>query len=284
LLRTVGGLAGTAATAGLVWWATTEKSESEQDWFWLVTGAAVLGVAFMLIYLYVGRLQTSRENLAPQDRLLAEADHGQTEGLEWLVEMKEHTGLVDYQSKLKVSSWHPSHTLPHIQLSLHFIGHGASKWTKEDDLMREMLYKLSKRVGARVRIMLLNPNCERKLDEQKKIVKSLCRLRSLMNEYGEASELLRIKTYEHEPHFRITLIDRKLAVVGHYLGSEADSSESPLVLWGMTNAQWTFYRPFELLFEREWDDEDAKEPNWAEIAKLAEKLGVPFPDGPGPDA
>jgi hypothetical protein len=196
------------------------------------------------------------------------------------------TGLSEYRRELKGSDFDPRNVLGTITQSLDFMGHGASKWSRESSKMRGMLLQLmNKGAGCGVRLLVLNPlsdvcriasrqQAPNDHDHhQRKILRSLLRLESLLEDFPDR---IAVKLYEHPPNFRITIIDHTQAIIGHYRSREVDiggedSAESPLLVFDSA-AEWSFLSPFQLLFDREWDA--SKDVPWAKIHEQARKLGI----------
>ncbi len=196
------------------------------------------------------------------------------------------TGLREFRDALEGSVFDPRNALGAINHTLDFMGHGASKWSREKPQMRAMLLRLTNNgAGCGVRLLVLDPlgdacrlasrqQSPTDLDHhQRKILRSLLRLESLLEDFPKN---LQIKLYDHQPNFRITIIDRTHAVIGHYrsravdLGGE-DSAASPLLVFDST-AEWSFLTPFQLLFDREW--ENSVDVLWAEIHNKARALDI----------
>jgi hypothetical protein len=69
--------------------------------------------------------------------------------------------------------------------------------------------------------------------------------------------------------FRITIIDRQDAIVGHYRKYQSGSESSPLLLIGAAPT-WSFFTPFQMLFRAEWDAAEAVD--WQKLHEFAQTL------------
>lgn len=178
------------------------------------------------------------------------------------------TGLVKYVKKLEGSGYYPSECLVRIDAYLDFMGHGASKWTHERNLMDQMLQRTFSN-GGQVRFLLLDPSSDACLDASRayhnsrddyarKILESLLVLRSLRMRYRH----LQVRLYAHRPQFRLTFDDRDSVSVGHYMGYRRGSANSPLLHF-TKHAEWSCFTAFMTYFEDEW--EHAKEVDWASL-------------------
>jgi hypothetical protein len=190
------------------------------------------------------------------------------------------TGLRGVRETLNGSEFHPSTALSGIYHSLDFMGHGASKWTCEERQFADMLIRLEDAGShGKVRLLLLSPASDACLDTSaklfpedphhwpRKIVKSLFVAREFMSHHSN----LEIAMYDHKPVFRLTIIDGRMAIVGHYRNYHRDSDASPLLIFE-EGPEWSFSRPFQQLFDTEWMA--GRPPDWEAIEKQAEKVGV----------
>jgi hypothetical protein len=190
------------------------------------------------------------------------------------------TGLRGFRDTLNGSEFHPSLALASINHSLDFMGHGASKWTCEERQFAEMLIRLEDAGShGKVRLLLLNPASDACLDTSaklfpedplhwpRKIVQSLFVARGVMEHHNN----LEITIYDHKPVFRLTIIDGRLAIVGHYRNYHQDSDASPLLIFE-EGPEWSFSRPFQQLFDTEW--KAGRPPDWDAIESQAGELGV----------
>lgn len=218
-----------------------------------------LGLAIALAVLLVVA-RSRRAIAADQERLSGELHRAreriaEVEALSSWGEVTACTGLTSFSKALEISEMHPHEALPNIARSLDFMGNGASKWSKQEKEMREMLERVRDESG-RVRMLILNPYSEILKDkpaERSKIITSL----KLLDAFRSHKAPLEIRTYDHQPNFRIALIDGELAAIGHYRNYREDSKKSPLLLFRATSRErehpWSFYSPFKLLFEHEWN-------------------------------
>ena len=67
------------------------------------------------------------------------------------------------------------------------------------------------------------------------------------------------------PHFRLTIVDHRVAIVGHYRSYDRDSEGTPLLAWESA-ADWSFFTSFVAYFEHEW--ESADEVDWEDVYRL----------------
>ena len=192
--------------------------------------------------------------------------------------IEEATGLEGFRTELGGSDMHPREAIEAVQRNLDFMGHGASKWSAQVDQMAAMLLRLSDTPTGRVRMLVLNPVsdiCQSKSRVRyphdpgklpRKILTSLQRLEAL----AKIHDNLHIKLYDHEPIFRLTIIDHDLVIVGHYRNYLRGSEATPLLV---INARfdWTFYLPFNRLFEAEW--EAAADVDWEMVHDQADEYG-----------
>jgi len=160
------------------------------------------------------------------------------------------TGLDKYIRKLEGSGHHPRDLLEKIRTHLDFMGHGASKWTKNKDRLSDMLtnIKFNNNTG-KARFLVINP-FQSGLEKERaaQIAESL---RTLW-ELGKKHDNLEVKVYNHIPQLRLTFYDYNLVVVGHYQGKgRKDSSDTPLLVF-YRECDWSFYKAFLEHFEAEW--------------------------------
>jgi len=187
-------------------------------------------------------------------------------------QLEAYTGLSDYWHQLDDSDQHPRDKLSEIRASLDFMGHGGSKWTSERDQFSSMLGRIGNNRG-KARMLLLNPASEiarkkstirsghpRELPQ--KIAMSLMSISALQKTYDN----LQVRLYSHMPHFRLTIVDRRMAIVGHYRSYDRDSGGTPLLAWENA-ADWSFFTSFVAYFDHEWDAAD--EVDWETVETLA---------------
>lgn len=203
----------------------------------------------------------------------------ESQGLRKWKGLQKATGLIEYWEQLDSSEEHPRSKLAEIHGSLDFMGHGASKWTEQSDEMADMLKRVSD-AKKNVRMLLLDPGsdicsqmsknrCEDADALPRKIVHSLLRLRKLKQNYP----ILHVRLYEHKPHLRLTFVEGRTVIVGHYQEYKYDSKDSPLMVWERgVKFPWSFYTPFIGYFDEEWN---AVEPiSWSYVDELAKKYDV----------
>jgi hypothetical protein len=235
----VAGTVGSAIYAGIIAFANfiLHQNWPFSAWATLAIGLFVMGGALFL--------------QAAQRRQI-EAELSRWIGLE------EATGLCEFERELDPSDEHPREKLHTIKFSLDFMGNGGSKWTKQEEQMREMLNRVGN-AGQKTRMLLLNPVsdvCTSASEDlwksaeviPKRTLKSLQVLGRLRDDYPH----LEIKTYDHPPYFRLTLLDGRAAVVGHYKQYRDDSAYSPLMIWLAETCDWSYYWAFCNYFEAEW--------------------------------
>lgn len=190
--------------------------------------------------------------------------------------LEESTGLCAFEEKMEASKLHPEEQLHVIQFSLDFMGNGGSKWTREEKEMREMLKRLGN-VGREARMLLLNPSSNVCKEASKKrfyskitipmrSLNSLKVLDRLRDEYPH----LDFRLYDHTPYFRLTFVDGRSAIVGHYKNYQDESDYSPLMVWKADRSDWSFYHAFAKYFEAEW--EKGVPISHEELAKLEERI------------
>lgn len=188
--------------------------------------------------------------------------------------MSKSAGFITVHEKLFDSPYFPEKCLPDIEHHLDFMGNGASKWTWKisPENLKNALDRISQNNG-KARFLILNPLDEKSvIDEssKKNIVLSLKQLNILKRQLSKKNAL-EIKVYNNIPQFRLTFIDQRILVIGHYGGKHrGDSNESPLLEFCGDDNVWSFYHAFSDYFEREWHS--AMEPDWEQIEKLYEKL------------
>jgi hypothetical protein len=236
----VAGTIGSATYAGIVAFANfvLDQQWPFSAWATLAIGIIVMGGALFL--------------QAAQRRQI-EAELSKWIGLE------EATGLCEFERELNPSDEHPREKLHTIKFSLDFMGNGGSKWTKQEKQMRDMLNRVGN-AGQKTRMLLLDPVsdvCKSASDVlyespeviPKRTLKSLRVLDRLRDDYPH----LEVKTYDHTPFFRLTLLDGRAAIVGHYKQYRDDSAYSPLMIWLAETCDWSFYWAFWNYFEAEWE-------------------------------
>lgn len=238
---------------------------------------AVLAVVSAFLFLLSGvLLYLLRASLSRSDEEKAELASLQL--LEKWRNLESFTGLCEFEGNLMSSEENPREKLPDIETELFFMGNGGSKWTREKTEFDSMLRRTAENRGS-VRFLLLDPTSDacvegskvrfgNPTEQPRKIVESLCRLRNWDRMFGH----LEVKLYSHVPHFRISLINKTHAVLGHYREYQNDSDETPLLVFSRQDVRWSFYSPFAGYFHHEWSQ--AKEIDWPEINNLADKYGV----------
>jgi hypothetical protein len=236
------------------------------------TGLLLLA-GLILVYLLV--LAYGRAKAARSSR---DAAREELSTLEKWRDIEKFTGLIEYAAELSSSDERPKEKLPEIDFELRFMGNGGSKWTRESAEFQEMLRTTAENHGT-VRLLLLDPTCQaciagsqarfdNNVDQPKKIVESLCRLKPWERRWGH----FEVKLYSHTPHFRISLINNSYAVLGHYREYKNDSDESPLLVFTREDIKWTFYRPIDGYYRNEWDN--AEWVDWEKVDELAKTYGV----------
>jgi hypothetical protein len=194
--------------------------------------------------------------------------------------VEDRIGLIGYAYELTDSEFHPSKALLGVHRSLDFLGHGASKWTDERDKFVNMLVHLDDQ-GEKcgVRVLVLDPKSPMCLQTSaqlfpddphkwpRKILHSLQVLGALEDTYDK----LKVKVYKHKPVFRLTIIDGATAIIGHYRNYRRDSDHSPLLVFS-SDADWSFFTPFQLLYDAEWNA--ALTVDWEAVAEQMDELGI----------
>jgi hypothetical protein len=252
--------------------------------------AGLIAVLLVVVVALVAALRATRREMvrlthaaeaAEKSNRRLDEDIGElTESLQALEHWQELevTGLKGVRKALSGSEMHPKEALETIETSLDFMGHGASKWSDQTDKMHKMLLRVRDNGGA-VRMLVLDPRCNDCVESSRtrfpddpaflprKITKSLLKLERLAKVHPN----LTIRLYTHQPIFRITIIDRREVVVGHYRSYQSGSEASPLLLIG-ARAEWSFFTPFQMLFRFEWDAADDVE--WQELHTYAQMLDL----------
>lgn len=215
----------------------------EQHWP-LMAWAALLIMGLTV----AGALALQYETQRRLDAMLAKWD-----GLETA------TGLCEFEEEMKSSDEHPREQLHTIKFSFDFMGNGGSKWTREEPKMRQMLEEVGN-AHNEARMLLLRPDSEvcmnASQDRHKnpstlplKIIRSLQVLDGLKHDFPH----LHFKLYDHTPYFRLTFVDGRAAIVGHYKQYRDDSEYSPLMVWeAVHGGGWSFYWAFKKYFDAEW--------------------------------
>lgn len=165
--------------------------------------------------------------------------------------LRRTAGLEGFRATLRESDCMPQELLKLVQLSLDFLGHGGSKWTSEEVLLSEVMERI--RINFRcARFLLLHPNYSECTPEKRdRILRSLLRLRVLVEKTNTDYECVQVRLYNHRPLFRLTLVDQHLAVVGHYRVYTSDSGDTPVLLFA-NGATYGFYSAYQAYFEHEW--------------------------------
>jgi hypothetical protein len=234
-----------------------------------VTSAVLFLLSAVLGFLLWASLSRSKEE---------KAETASLQMLEKWRDLESFTGLCEFEGDLMSSEESPREKLPDIETELFFMGNGGSKWTREKAEFDSMLRRTAENRGS-VRFLLLDPTSDacregsevrfgNPTEQPRKIVESLCRLRA----WDRMFRHLEVKLYSHVPHFRISLINKTHAVLGHYREYQNDSDETPLLVFSRQDCQWSFYSPFAGYFHHEWGN--AEQINWPEIEDLADKYGV----------
>lgn len=231
----------------------------------------------------LGALSGEKSDLDEKYRELevARADLGKRlNTLEKWEGIESATGLIDYRPELDDSDEHPREKIHTIRFHLDFMGNGGSKWSKQRADMESMLGKMGG-LGGEARMLLLRPNCdvckeaskERFANDERalpqRIIRSLVEFDAMRSRFRH----LQIKLYDHTPFFRLTFIDKKTVIVGHYQEYWHDSARTPLLVWdGHEAGDWSFYVAFCRYFDAEWDL--GKEMTSDELRDLALEYGV----------
>jgi hypothetical protein len=187
--------------------------------------------------------------------------------------LEKTTGLQGYIEKLEGSPHHPSVCLSKVNRYLDFMGNGASKWTRELELLHQMCtHTLAS--GGQIRFLILNPVSEAcreadqiiGKDQRPKILKSL----KILCELEKQFKHFHVRLHDRVPEFRLTFIERRFVSVGHYRYFRKDSKDSPLHLY-TDESDWSFFKPFCMYFDNAWDS--AVPANWDEVLEpLYEEL------------
>jgi hypothetical protein len=224
-------------------------------------------LGFAVFYLFQSRRYKNMCAQAEADKLLLK----DSLPADW-EKIDEYTGLLGYVKKLEGSDFHPRACLPNIVSHLDFMGHGASKWTSNSDLLEEMLGKTKAKDG-KVRFLVRNPikkagsNDDEDVqyaEDAERIAQSLMILLYLHRKYTH----LEIRVYDHPPQFRLMFLDGHILVVGHYKGYQrGDSKDTPLQIYEK-KPQWSFYQAYRSHFATEW--KDAHDVDWEAVRHLAE--------------
>jgi hypothetical protein len=231
----------------------------DENWPW----SAWVAVGIMATTL-VGALVLQRE-----ERRRLEAKLAHWDGI-------EITGLCEFEAELDRSDDHPREQLDTITFSLDFMGHGGSKWTGQEAKMRQMLSEVGN-ARQKARMLLLNPASTVCISASQsregsnttlptQILRSLRVLDRLKGDFPH----LEFRLYEHTPFFRLTFVDERAVIVGHYKQYRENSAKSPLMVWEREQSNWSFYQAFSKYFENEWDSVKPLAPD--ELDDLEEKI------------
>ena len=187
--------------------------------------------------------------------------------------LEQATGLEDFVEFLKDSKYHPKKIIPTLNSSFYFLGHGASKWTKESQLLEKVIQKIMVNDG-RVRIMLFDPRVAEQQFDQEKILKSLLILRKLAKRFNKRNpDFFQIRLYNQLPSFRLAFINKLFVLVGHYKTYTANSNDSPILVFN-SSEEWSFYSAFQVLFNDKWNMAQKVEDIWSSLESLYKKLDV----------
>jgi hypothetical protein len=201
---------------------------------------------------------------------------------QYLADFEEATGFEDYVIELQGSRYHPKNIIPEIKTSFDFLGHGASKWTNEFDLLNRAIERIKRNMGLS-RFLIFDPrnavgledhgDISEDIQEQKKILNSLLVLKKLANRHNRKGNEVQIRIYPELPKFRLGFINHQIVLVGHYNGHTRNSNESPIMVFN-SDKEWSFYSAFKALFNENWDRGTNLDDSWGDLQELYEARGI----------
>ncbi len=190
--------------------------------------------------------------------------------------VEEATGLCEFKEELAVSDEHPREQLHRIKFSLDFMGNGGSKWTKQEEQLRDALVRVGN-AGKKARMLLLHPDSgvcisasESRYESPSVLPMRIVRSLKVLDRLRADFPHLDFRLYNHTPFFRLTFVDERAAIVGHYKQYRADSAYSPLMVWEAERSDWSFYLAFSKYFDAEWENGD--ELTTGELQLLEERI------------
>ena len=228
--------------------------------------------------------EIERSGIAPKASVKAiRKFHGKSSLEQYIFDFEEATGFEDYVDELQGSRYHPKEIIPDIRTNFDFLGHGASKWTTEVQLLDRAIERIKRNRGSS-RFMTFDPrkavgledhkHVSTFIDERIKILKSLVTLKRLEYKHNRNKKEIQIRIYEELPTFRLAFINRDIVLVGHYNGHTRNSNESPIIVFNSVK-EWSFYSAFQALYEARWEIATSVEENvWEDLQKLGTDLGI----------
>jgi hypothetical protein len=174
--------------------------------------------------------------------------------------------------RLEGTEWSPEQCRKKTLQRLRFSGVQGRKWIEQGEPYREFEQFL-KRLGRRrpehkpdVRFLLLDPTCEgyptiadkygieRGPDEERRMLEGLEGFLALKNKYN----FFDVHFFDHDPYFRIVVIDEKEAYVAPYRPKEKRGASAPHLIFRSDEEPeapdaWSLYTPFVKHFEDVWE-------------------------------
>lgn len=163
-----------------------------------------------------------------------------------LLDILEQFGVTAAYSSLKNSPVEPAQCMSRAKHSIRVYMYRGRKWLGEG-WFEKGLGRL-RRAGGTVKLLLSNEILQQE--------EELDRANRLLREYPKT---LTIRLFDHVPMWRIVLIDKRIAVVGHYGHEVIDEDGENKKGWASPmieleeGSEWSLLVPFRALMYREWD-------------------------------
>ena len=147
------------------------------------------------------------------------------------------------------------------RVSLSFLGIAATKWTRDEKILSNMLRRHAAH-GGRARFLLLDPDSEECNKFSKITQRDNKSLRDTIKESANCLIQLRdkhklpieIKYYSSQPIFRITIVDENSIIVGLYSHNALTGEDAPQLFLKQSSSEWSYYFAFNALFTAMWQN------------------------------
>lgn len=166
-----------------------------------------------------------------------------------------------------------------------FMGIGASKWTKEDLLLRETICRIASTQTGMIRFLLLEPNSEeaeclsrgQTNGDDLKIVgdtinKSLSKLYGIIESAGLLNNSrVEVRLYRQMPVYRLAIIDNKVAYLSFYkIGRSGENNKQIVIHPGKKQRENddSIYYGLTEYFESVWNAKTTKRVKYSQIQQM----------------
>ena len=167
-------------------------------------------------------------------------------------------GIKRWESSMAVGTT-TEECMKHSHRHLAFLGIAATKWTRDETRLCDMLRHHASRGGG-ARFLLLDPDspaCQEFNSIKQNNDTSLADIirdsvRRLIQLRDNHHLPIEVKYYSSQPIFRITILDESTIIVGLYSHSSSTGQDTPQLFFEHGSSEWSYYYAFNALFASMW--------------------------------